>query len=167
MVTVGPGWSTLLADETRLLQQRSARCGFVKPGAVTGFEADYLGCCRLFPPRSCWHCCPRWRDRLRCPQASGLGSPPTSLHWRWPRSLPSIRVPTCFSASWAWLPVSALRQSYQVGSNPRCGPVGHGCAVWHGSCIVSLGLVLLLPTVYSLFISGNGLAVVEAEFAQA
>lgn len=36
-----------------------------------------------------------------------------------------------------------------------------------GIAYVSLGLVLLLPTVYGLFIVGNSLAVVAAEFARA
>ena len=66
--------------------------------------------------------------------------------------------------------VACIRDALILSSRHPAHAVGllaMGVLFGMGIAYVSLGLVLLLPTVYGLFIAGNSLAVVASEFERA
>lgn len=169
VVTVGPGWSALLAYETRLLQQRSA-------GIVRFWQA----LCRYWV-RSCLlgllPAVPAAFLLALLPALEGQVAVPASLWFGIATNLFALAVAATL-ALYAFPnlvqrelgTVACIRDALILSSRHPAHAVGllaMGVLFGMGIAYVSLGLVLLLPTVYGLFIAGNGLAVVEAEFAQA
>ncbi len=169
VVTVGPGWSALLAYETRLLQHRSADGAWF----WQAFRRHWVGSCLLgllpaVPAGLLLVLLPALEMQVAVPVSVWLGVSANLFALAVAATLALYAFPNLVQRDLGT--VACIRDALILSSRNPANSVGllaMGVLFGMGIAYVSLGLVLLLPTVYGLFIAGNGLAVVEAEFERA
>ncbi len=166
VVTVGPGWSGLLAYETRLLQQRSADgAQFWQAFRRHWGRSCLLGLLPAIPAALLLALLPALEVHVAVPASVWLSVAVNLFALAVAATLILYAYPNLVQRDLGT--VACIRDALILSSrNPAnsMGLLAMGVLFGMGIAYASVGLVLLLPTVYGLFIAGNGLAVVEAEF---
>ena len=169
VVTLGPGWSALLAYETRLLQHREADgMRFWQAFRRYWVRSCLLGLLPAVPAGFLLVFLPILEAQATVPASVWFGIAANLLALAVAATLALYTFPNLVQRDLRTF--DCIRDALILSSrNPAhsVGLLAMGILFGMGIAHVSQGLVLLLPAVYGLFIAGNGLAVVEAEFARA
>ena len=169
VVTLGPGWSALLAYETRLLQHREADgVRFWQAFRRHWVRSCLLGLLLAVPAGFLSALLSTLEVQATVPAHVWFGIATNLLALAVAATLALYAFPNLVQRDLRTL--DCIRDALILSSrNPAhsVGLLAMGVLFGMGIAHVSQGLVLLLPTVYGLFIAGNGLAVVEAEFERA
>jgi uncharacterized membrane protein YesL len=168
VVTLGPGWSALLAYETRLLQHREADgVWFWEAFRRHWVRSCLLGLLLAVPAGFLLALLPVLKAQATVPASVWFGIAANLLALGVTAILALYAFPNLVQRDLRTR--DCIRDALILSSrNPAhsIGLLAMGVLFGMGVAHVSMGLVLLLPTVYGLFIAGNGLAVVEAEIEQ-
>ena len=169
VVVGGPGWSALLAYETRLLQHRSADSRqFWQAFRRHWAKSCLLGLLLAVPSALLLALLSALDVQVAVPASAWLAVGANLFALAVAATLALYAFPNLVQRELGT--VACIRDALILSSRNPANSVGllaMGVLFGMGIAYVSLGLVLLLPTVYGLFIAGNGLAVVEAELARA
>lgn len=166
VVIAGPGWSALLAYETRLLQHRLADGRqFWQSFRRHWTKSCLLGLLPAVPSALLLALLPMLDVQVAVPAMVWLAVGANLFALAVAAILVLYAFPNLVQRELGT--VACIRDALILSSRNPANSVGllaMGVLFGMGIAHVSLGLVLLLPTVYGLFVAGNGLAVVEAEF---
>ena len=169
VVAVGPAWSALLAYETRLLQNRSAGgMQFWQRFRQHWFQSCLLGLLLAVPAAILLALLPELEAQAAVTTSAWFGIGLNLFALAVASALALYAFPILVQRNLRT--VDCIRDSLILSSRypaHSLGLLAMGVLFGMGVAHVSLGLVLLLPTVYGLFIAGNGLAVVAAELEAA
>ena len=169
VTTVGPGWSALLAYETQLLQHRSADGrGFWLAFRRYWVRSCLLGLLPAVPAAFLLALLPALETQAAVPASVWFGIAFNLFALAVAGTLALYAFPNLVQRDLGTL--DCIRDALILSSRnpaPSIGLLAMGVLFGMGIAFVSQGLVLLLPALYGLFIAGNGLAVVAAEFERA
>ena len=169
VVTVGPAWGALLAYETRLLQHQAAGgMQFWQGFSRHWFRSCLLGLLLAVPAAILLALLPELEARAAVPASVWFGIGLNLFALAVASALALYAFPILVQRNLRTL--DCIRDALILSSRypaHSLGLLAMGVLFGMGVAHVSLGLVLLLPSVYGLFIAGNGLAVVAAELEEA
>lgn len=169
VVTVGPAWGALLAYETRLLRhQATGGMQFWQELRRHWFRSCLLGLPLAVPAAILMALLPALEAQAAVPTSVWFGIGLNFFALAVASALALYAFPILVQRNLRT--IDCIRDALILSSRypaHSLGLLAMGVLFGMGVAHVSLGLVLLLPTVYGLFIAGNGLAVVAAEFEEA